>query len=887
MSLDAFVSYATPDRAVTMALVEDLEARGMKCWIAPRDVPGGSKYAEVILKALAESKVFLLVFSESSNASEHVQREVERALNASKTIVPVRIADILPSGAMDYYLATLHWIDAFGAAKKGAFEVVAQALARTLGKELATPGAAPTAVGATLPTPADTAQAPKATAAAKAGAAGRMGWIAAALALLLAGMGAVAGKVFLADDGKKDHGEPSLVGDHDRSGSEQATSPSPGPAHTPQISAGGTVPDSAAAAAAAEGVSKLTLAEKETTVLSGGAQDPVGQPATTLGTQATPSMSASAPTRPAPDPPDPLAEALAAARKAWTAGERRLALDSLAPVLALSAAELDKKPFGNAGEALIREMIIAAADDAETGDPAAAGSFEELDHWRALVDFSEQLVIEDLEPQRQSFQIGWEVARAESQWADGQRETAAKSLAQLVGRGETVVQRLRSTDDALGKRLSALLNEVAEAATAGRLGVTQVLADVWRPALRLAVDGGSVQALTVLAALAWKADDRQETATLLANYEKAARGVSSLDAGVASLLTDLISKARAEEAAGAGAAASAEAISLLAPEWQPAYDLAYAHEIPGALEVLAELTHRRNPGEAVALYRSLYKGALEQGSLRRQIGFCLQMLKRYEFGEEAAYYREQLQDACDLTLKTMDQPTGGGELIEEIPELREVAAAGVPAAQYIMGDLLASGKGMEKDDKAAFAFYKKSADSGYARAKYAVGECLRDARGTEGDQAGALRVWRAMSDEEVAEVPQTLYSLAQLLPEGTERNEAFQSARQHYEAKVEGGELALFGSGLGYMLVNGFGGEVEAKRGFELLQKSAEQGSAFGAFLAGMILVGEDTMFVTLRQQAGLERDEVAGTELIKRAAREGYPNALQWCQLNNVEFDK
>ena len=126
MSVDAFVSYATPDRAITMALVEDLESRGLKCWVAPRDVQGGSKYAEVILKALSESKVFLLVFSENSNNSEHVQREVERALNASKTIVPVRIADVLPSGAMDYYLATLHWIDAFGAAQEGSFDIVAR-----------------------------------------------------------------------------------------------------------------------------------------------------------------------------------------------------------------------------------------------------------------------------------------------------------------------------------------------------------------------------------------------------------------------------------------------------------------------------------------------------------------------------------------------------------------------------------------------------------------------------------------------------------------------------------------------------------------------------------------------------------------------------------------
>ena len=113
MNHDAFVSYASTDRVVAYKMVDYLESCGIRCWVAPRDVPGGRNYAEAILSALVESKLFLLIFSESSNGSEHVQREVERALHLSKTIVPVRIKDVLPSGAMDYYLATLHWIDAF------------------------------------------------------------------------------------------------------------------------------------------------------------------------------------------------------------------------------------------------------------------------------------------------------------------------------------------------------------------------------------------------------------------------------------------------------------------------------------------------------------------------------------------------------------------------------------------------------------------------------------------------------------------------------------------------------------------------------------------------------------------------------------------------------
>lgn len=113
MSHEVFVSYASSDRVVAYRMVDYLESCGVRCWVAPRDVPGGRNYAEAILNALHEARVFLLLFSEGSNSSEHVQREVERALHLSKPMVPVRIRDVFPSGAMDYYLATLHWIDAF------------------------------------------------------------------------------------------------------------------------------------------------------------------------------------------------------------------------------------------------------------------------------------------------------------------------------------------------------------------------------------------------------------------------------------------------------------------------------------------------------------------------------------------------------------------------------------------------------------------------------------------------------------------------------------------------------------------------------------------------------------------------------------------------------
>jgi hypothetical protein len=54
----------------------------------------------------------LLVFSRHSNQSVQVQREVERAGNSGKVILPLRIDDVLPEEALEYYLSTPHWLDA-------------------------------------------------------------------------------------------------------------------------------------------------------------------------------------------------------------------------------------------------------------------------------------------------------------------------------------------------------------------------------------------------------------------------------------------------------------------------------------------------------------------------------------------------------------------------------------------------------------------------------------------------------------------------------------------------------------------------------------------------------------------------------------------------------
>ena len=55
----------------------------------------------------------MLVLSRTANASQQVKREVERAVNKSIPIIPFRIEDVPMSKALEYYLSTAHWLDAY------------------------------------------------------------------------------------------------------------------------------------------------------------------------------------------------------------------------------------------------------------------------------------------------------------------------------------------------------------------------------------------------------------------------------------------------------------------------------------------------------------------------------------------------------------------------------------------------------------------------------------------------------------------------------------------------------------------------------------------------------------------------------------------------------
>ena len=110
---DIFISYSSKDKLTVDKICSFLEDNGISCWITPRDVLPGSNWGESIIDAIYDARAILLVFSSNSNISEHIKREVERAVSRGKAIIPFRIEDVMPCKSLEYFISAQHWLDAY------------------------------------------------------------------------------------------------------------------------------------------------------------------------------------------------------------------------------------------------------------------------------------------------------------------------------------------------------------------------------------------------------------------------------------------------------------------------------------------------------------------------------------------------------------------------------------------------------------------------------------------------------------------------------------------------------------------------------------------------------------------------------------------------------
>jgi len=132
MAHDVFVSHSVQDKAVAEAIVARLEADSVTCWIAPRDVVPGADWGESIIDAIESSRIMILIFSRSADASPQIKREVERAVNKGVYIIPFRVDDIPPTKSLEYFISTSQWMDAFSPPLERHLDILAKTVKAVL-----------------------------------------------------------------------------------------------------------------------------------------------------------------------------------------------------------------------------------------------------------------------------------------------------------------------------------------------------------------------------------------------------------------------------------------------------------------------------------------------------------------------------------------------------------------------------------------------------------------------------------------------------------------------------------------------------------------------------------------------------------------------------------
>ena len=102
-----FISYNHRDSAAAVKLARMLEENGEKAWYYERDIRYGS-YPEQIMKALKQTKIFIVLISSGSNASSEVECEVFNAQKMNRDgleILPLQIEDVELSDFFQHYLS--------------------------------------------------------------------------------------------------------------------------------------------------------------------------------------------------------------------------------------------------------------------------------------------------------------------------------------------------------------------------------------------------------------------------------------------------------------------------------------------------------------------------------------------------------------------------------------------------------------------------------------------------------------------------------------------------------------------------------------------------------------------------------------------------------------
>jgi hypothetical protein len=108
-----FISYTESNRHIADMIYSALKSKGIRGWVAHRDIAPGLNWPDEISKAISQSKIMILVLSLNTQKSLYISREVTLAADENIIIIPFCIEEVSLRGGLKLLLGNCQWINAF------------------------------------------------------------------------------------------------------------------------------------------------------------------------------------------------------------------------------------------------------------------------------------------------------------------------------------------------------------------------------------------------------------------------------------------------------------------------------------------------------------------------------------------------------------------------------------------------------------------------------------------------------------------------------------------------------------------------------------------------------------------------------------------------------
>lgn len=106
-----FLSHTSKNADTMLDMAQFLENKNIQCWYFQRDILAGEQYNVKIVRAIKEVEILLVLMTEAVGDSIYIPKEIQRAFEYNKVIIPIRLDTSPVPENVEFFLCNEQWVD--------------------------------------------------------------------------------------------------------------------------------------------------------------------------------------------------------------------------------------------------------------------------------------------------------------------------------------------------------------------------------------------------------------------------------------------------------------------------------------------------------------------------------------------------------------------------------------------------------------------------------------------------------------------------------------------------------------------------------------------------------------------------------------------------------